>query len=80
MPLAVRKLQLGDLPITLTLSDADAMMPTMKLSSFEQVVVGARVSSSGNPVAQSGDFYTERKDVDSSNPPEQIELLIDQIK
>lgn len=80
MPLAVRKLKLGDLPITLTLGDDDAMMPSMKLSSFDQVIVGARVSSSGNPVAQSGDFYTEVEAVDSSNPPAQIDLTIDQIK
>jgi cytochrome c-type biogenesis protein CcmH len=80
MPLAVRKLQLSDLPVSLTLSDDDAMMPTMKLSSFDQVIVGARVSSSGNPVAQSGDFYTEREAVDSSNPPAVINLTIDQIK
>ena len=80
MPLAVRKLQLGDLPVSLTLSDADAMMPSMKLSSFDQVIVGARVSSSGNPVAQSGDFYTEQEAVDSTNPPEQINLTIDRVK
>jgi cytochrome c-type biogenesis protein CcmH len=80
MPLAVRKLKLGDLPVTLTLSDDDAMMPSMKLSSFDQVIVGARVSSSGNPVAQSGDFYTEVEAVDSANPPAQISLTIDQIK
>ena len=80
MPLAVRKLQLSDLPVSLTLSDDDAMMPTMKLSSFDQVIVGARVSSSGNPVAQSGDFYTEREAVDSKNPPAQINLIIDQVK
>jgi cytochrome c-type biogenesis protein CcmH len=80
MPLAVRKLQLSDLPVSLTLSDDDAMMPSMKLSSFDQVIVGARVSSSGNPVAQSGDFYTEREAVDSSNPPAQINLTIDQVK
>jgi len=80
MPLAVRKLKLGDLPVTLTLSDEDAMLPSMKLSSFDQVIVGARVSSSGNPVAQSGDFYTELEAVDSANPPAQISLTIDQIK
>jgi cytochrome c-type biogenesis protein CcmH len=80
MPLAVRKLKLGDLPVTLTLSDDDAMLPSMKLSSFDQVIVGARVSSSGNPVAQSGDFYTEVEAVDSASPPAQINLTIDQIK
>ena len=70
MPLAVKRLRLQDLPVTLSLSDADAMMPSMKLSSFDQVIVGARVSFSGNPVAQSGDFYTEQESVDSANPPE----------
>ncbi len=80
MPLAVRKLQLSDLPVTLILSDDDAMMPSMKLSTFDQVIVGARVSSSGKPVAQAGDFYTELEAVDSKNPPEQINLTIDQVK
>jgi cytochrome c-type biogenesis protein CcmH len=80
MPLAVRKLQLSELPVSLTLSDADAMMPSMKLSAFDQVIVGARVSSSGKPVAQAGDFYTELEAVDSVNPPEQIILTIDQVK
>ena len=80
MPLAVKRLQLQDLPLTLSLSDDDAMMPSMKLSSFDQVVVGARVSFSGNPVSQSGDFYTEMESVDSANPPEQIELTIDRVK
>jgi cytochrome c-type biogenesis protein CcmH len=80
MPLAVKRLQLKDLPVTLSLSDADAMMPSMKLSSFDQVIVGARLSFSGNAVAQSGDFYTERDSVDSSNPPAPISLTIDRVK
>ena len=80
MPLAVKKLRLADLPLSLTLSDDDAMMPAMKLSSFDQVVVGARVSPSGNPVAQAGDFFTERDAIDSANPPDRIELVIDRIK
>jgi len=80
MPLAVKKLQLKDLPTMLALSDADAMMPSMKLSSFDQVIVGARVSLSGNPVAQDGDFYTEQNSINRANPPPQIELTIDQVK
>ena len=80
MPLAVKKLRLSDLPASLTLSDADAMMPSMKLSSFEQVIVGARVSKSGNPVAQAGDFFTELEGVDSADPPGRISLVIDRVK
>ncbi len=32
------------------------MMPSLKLSSFEAVTVGARISRSGNATAQSGDL------------------------
>ena len=80
MPLAVRKLRLQDLPLSLTLSDDDAMMPSMKLSAFDQVLVGARVSFSGNPVAQAGDFFTELGSIDSADPPAEILLTIDTIK
>jgi len=80
MPLAVKKLTVADLPASVSLSDSDAMMPTMKLSSFEQVVVGARVSKSGNPVAQAGDFFVEQESIDSSNPPSGLNLLINQVK
>lgn len=80
MPLAVKKIQLRDLPTSLALSDADAMMPALKLSSFDQVIVGARVSFSGNPVAQSGDFFTETGSISSANPPGEVALTIDQVK
>ncbi len=80
MPLAVRRLRVADLPVSLTLSDSDAMMPALKLSAFDQVVVGARVSPSGNPVAQAGDFYTERDGISSADPPAQITLVIDRVK
>lgn len=80
MPLAVKKIRLGDLPATLALSDADAMMPALKLSGFDPVIVGARVSFSGNPVAQSGDFFTEIDSVSSANPPQQLQLTIDQVR
>ncbi len=80
MPLAVKRMQLKDLPATLSLSDGDAMMPALKLSGFDQVIVGARVSFSGNPVAQSGDFFTEVDSINSASPPEQVSLTIDQVK
>ncbi|MGD2171671.1 MAG: c-type cytochrome biogenesis protein CcmI [Gammaproteobacteria bacterium] len=80
MPLAVKRLRVADLPASLKLGDGDAMIPSMKLSSFDRVIVGARVSPSGNPIAQSGDFYTEVESVDSANPPEQLSLTIDRVK
>jgi cytochrome c-type biogenesis protein CcmH len=56
MPLAVARLDASLLPVTVTLSDAMAMTPNMKLSSLQQVFVGARISHSGQPIAQPGDL------------------------
>ena len=55
-PLAVKRAQVQDLPITVVLSDEDAMIDQLKLSLFKDVIVSARISRSGNPISQPGDF------------------------
>ncbi|MGZ4955567.1 MAG: c-type cytochrome biogenesis protein CcmI [Methylobacter sp.] len=56
MPLAIVRKQVSELPLTVSLTDAMAMMPTMKLSNFEQVKLLARVSKSGDAMQQPGDL------------------------
>ncbi|MDE2157233.1 MAG: hypothetical protein KGJ32_15315 [Xanthomonadaceae bacterium] len=78
MPLAVAKLDAGKLPVTVTLSDAMAMTPALKLSSATHVFVGARISHSGEPTAQPGDLEGNAGTVavDRKTP---IEIRIDKV-
>ncbi|WP_266158588.1 tetratricopeptide repeat protein [Dyella silvatica] len=78
MPLAVARMQADALPATVTLTDAMAMTPQRKLSSVPRVFVGARISKSGQPIAQSGDLEGDAGvvDVNSKTP---IKISIDKV-
>jgi cytochrome c-type biogenesis protein CcmH len=56
MPLAISRRRADELPLTVTLDDSMAMQPQLKLSAFDRVVVGARISRSGNAIPQTGDL------------------------
>lgn len=56
-PIAVARRLLSELPATVALSDADSMVPGRTLSAFAEVEIIARVSVSGQPIAQSGDWF-----------------------
>jgi len=51
------------------------MVPQFKLSSFDKVSVNARISKSGQAIAQTGDYQSSGAQVDSSQTQE-IELVI----
>jgi len=76
MPLAIVKKRVKDLPIEVLLDDSMAMIPDMKISNFEELVVGARISKSGNAQPQSGDLQGAVRSGNSS--AETIDLVIDQ--
>jgi cytochrome c-type biogenesis protein CcmH len=59
MPLAVQRAKVSDLPLAFKLDDSMAMTPTATLSSARQVIVGARISKSGNAIPQAGDLSGE---------------------
>lgn len=56
MPLAILRKRVADLPMDFSLDDSMAMAPNFRLSQFEKVVVGARVSKSGDALPRSGDY------------------------
>lgn len=56
MPLAIVRKQVRELPVTVTLDDSMAMVPDMKMSSVPELVIGARVSKSGDAIPKPGDL------------------------
>jgi len=60
-PLAVERHQSSELPLSVELTNADAMLPSRTLASAQEVEVVARLSASGAPLEQSGDFVGTAK-------------------
>lgn len=56
VPLAVIRTNAKELPMKFALDDSQAMAPGMTISSVEALRVEARISKSGNPMAQPGDL------------------------
>lgn len=78
IPLAILKRSAADLPLTFTLDDSMAMSPELKLSGFANVVVGARLSKSGNATPQSGDL--EGTTAALAGHSSGIEIVIDTVR
>jgi cytochrome c-type biogenesis protein CcmH len=75
MPLAVRRLTVAQLPAEVLLSDADAMMPQLRLSAYPRVTLVARVSRAGTATA--GEWIGRSAAVDSASTQAQA-VQIDQ--
>lgn len=56
MPLAVKRFAEFSLPMTVTLSEADAMMAQLSLAQYEQIQVVARVSKDGDVAVDLGEL------------------------
>lgn len=76
MPLAAKKLRAGDLPIIITLSNADAVMAGYNLSSASEVKAVARLSQSGSATPQVGDWEDSMDSIDLSAEKRSVSLQI----
>ena len=56
-PIAVTRRRLAELPAVVQLGDQESMVPGRELSGFEEFELVARVSLSGQPVSQPGDWF-----------------------
>lgn len=75
-PIAVTRRQLSELPALVTLGDGESMIPGRNLSGFAEFEIVVRISVSGQPIAQSGDWFVAAivKPAESN----EISLLIEQ--
>lgn len=79
MPLAAVKQRVADLPVTVVLNDAMAMMPAMKLSQYPQVTVGAKISKSGTAGPAAGDLFGEVSPVNVADAGA-VNVVINQVR
>ncbi len=79
MPLAAVRQPVKDFPVQVVLDDSQAVMPTIKLSNFKQVVVNARISRTGGVTAQSGDLQGISGTLELQDGLQPVTLVIDQV-
>jgi cytochrome c-type biogenesis protein CcmH len=77
-PLAIVRRSARDLPFDFTLDDSSSMSPQTRLSGFASVIVGARISKSGQAMPQSGDLQGQAGPV--PNRGVSVDLVVDSVR
>jgi cytochrome c-type biogenesis protein CcmH len=75
-PLAVERHDSSELPLTVELTSADAMVPSRTIANAARVQVVARLSLSGAPQERTGDFFGQA-DYDFSKDTGTLQIIID---
>lgn len=76
-PIAAVRLRLAELPATVAIGDGDAMIPGRVPSGFANLEIIARVSLTGEPIAQPGDWFASRIVTPGANS-DALDLVINQ--
>lgn len=79
MPLAVVRQQVRDLPTTIVLTPADAMISTASLANYSQIRILARISKSGQVMPQTGDLQGESQIVNVHSKKPVVIVIKDMI-
>ena len=75
-PVAAVRRRVSELPAAVSISDADAMIAGRVPSGFAQLEIIARVSLTGQPVAQPGDWFGQQ--IIDTAATETVPIIIDQ--
>jgi cytochrome c-type biogenesis protein CcmH len=76
-PLAAARVTMGDFPLPFRLDDRMVMNPGNTLSDHSEVVLLARITASGNPLAQTGDL--EGRLLNVAVGADNVRIVIDQV-
>jgi cytochrome c-type biogenesis protein CcmH len=78
-PIAVVRQSAANLPAVIEISDANAMLPGRSISALDRVQLIARISNSGEPIAQAGDISGERILETATAQSELVIIDLDQV-
>ncbi|MCH5375574.1 MAG: hypothetical protein JJ992_16510, partial [Planctomycetes bacterium] len=78
-PIAVKRLRVGEFPVTVRLSDADAMVAGRKIADAAKLKIVARISLQGSAIEAPGDLYGESLPDAADSNPVQVELNINSV-
>jgi len=79
MPLAMVTKTAKDLPLNVTLDDSQAMLPTAKLSQYQEIIISARISKTGTAAPQTGDVFGETGVIKINEVSQPIKIIINQL-
>ncbi len=83
MPIAVVRQPLEQIvkgfPVEVSMNDGNSLQPSRKLSNFDQIKIGARISFTGNAMPQAGDLQSDELIIDLPNL-DIINLTIDKVR